>query len=96
MLIEFPTDDHCSLIAYKIISLKPLRVEESAVGTGGLCGSAFLNYRFEEYVRNRLGHSRFDEMKIKKAKTWQMGLHNFEDFVKRNFNEDEHQEINIP
>lgn len=85
-----------SLIAYKIISLKPLKVEESAVGTGGLCGSAFLNYRFEEHVKNRLGKSRFDEMKTKKNKTWQMGLKYFEEFVKRSFNEDEHQEINVP
>ncbi|KAI1430656.1 actin-like ATPase domain-containing protein [Xylaria sp. CBS 124048] len=84
------------LIAYKVISLKPLRVEESAVGTGGLCGSAFLNYRFEEHVRSRLGHARFEEMKLKKAKTWQMGLKTFEEFVKRNFNEDEHQEVNVP
>lgn len=84
------------LIAYKIISLKPLRVEESAVGTGGLCGSAFLNYRFEEHVRERLGASRFEEMKTKKSKSWQMGLRYFEEFVKRNFNENEHQEINIP
>ncbi|KAI2642096.1 actin-like ATPase domain-containing protein [Xylaria nigripes] len=84
------------LIAYKVVSLKPLRVEESAVGTGGLCGSAFLNYRFEEHVRSRLGHDRFDEMKLKKAKTWQMGLKYFEEFVKRNFNEDEHQEVNVP
>lgn len=85
-----------SLIAYQIMSLKPLRVEESAVGTGGLCGSAFLNYRFEEHVRGRLGQTRFDEMKAKKGKTWQMGLKYFEEFVKRNFNEDEHQEINVP
>ncbi|OTB04153.1 hypothetical protein M426DRAFT_262375 [Hypoxylon sp. CI-4A] len=84
------------LIAYKIISLKPLKVEESAVGTGGLCGSAFLNYRFEEHVRSRLGNSRFEEMKTKKAKTWQMGLRYFEEFVKRNFNEDEYQEVNVP
>ncbi|KAJ4859795.1 hsp70 protein domain-containing protein [Trichoderma breve] len=67
------------LIAYKIISLKPLRVEE-----------------FEEHVRTRLGQARFDEMKSKKGKTWQMGLRYFEEFVKRNFNEDEHQEINVP
>lgn len=73
-----------------------MRVEESAVGTGGLCGSAFLNYRFEEHVRTRLGQARFDEMKTKKGKTWQMGLRYFEEFVKRNFNEDEHQEINVP
>lgn len=85
-----------SLIAYKIVSLNPIRVEESAVGTGGLCGSAFLNYRFEEHVKTRLGQSRFDEMKTKKGKTWQMGLRYFEEFVKRNFNEDEHQEVNIP
>ncbi|POS78878.1 hypothetical protein DHEL01_v202724 [Diaporthe helianthi] len=84
------------LIAYKIISLKPLKVEESAVGTGGLCGSAFLNYRFEEHVKTRLGKTRFDEMKAKKGKSWQMGLRYFEEFVKRNFNEGEHQEINIP
>ncbi|KAL9947027.1 hypothetical protein D7B24_005666 [Verticillium nonalfalfae] len=84
------------LIAYKIMSLNPLQVEESAVGTGGLCGSAFLNYRFEEHVRNRIGHSRFDEMKVKKGKTWQMGLRYFEEFVKRNFNEDEHHEVNVP
>jgi len=85
-----------SLIAYKITSLKPLRVEESAVGTGGLCGSAFLNYRFEEHVRDRIGQARFDEMKAKKGKTWQMGLRYFEEFVKRNFNEEEHYEVNVP
>lgn len=78
------------------MSLKPLRVEESAVGTGGLCGSAFLNYRFEEHVRGRLGQARFDEMKTKKGKSWQMGLKYFEEFVKRNFNEDEFQEVNVP
>ncbi|KAK4460620.1 hypothetical protein QBC42DRAFT_229215 [Cladorrhinum samala] len=84
------------LIAYKIVSLNPIRVEESAVGTGGLCGSAFLNYRFEEHVKARIGQTRFDEMKTKKGKTWQMGLRYFEEFVKRNFNEDEHQEVNVP
>lgn len=84
------------MIAYKIVSLNPIRVEESAVGTGGLCGSAFLNYRFEKHVESRIGQSRFDEMKAKKGKTWQMGLRYFEEFVKRNFNEDEHQEVNVP
>ncbi|PQE30903.1 hypothetical protein CJF32_00007906 [Rutstroemia sp. NJR-2017a WRK4] len=84
------------LIAYKIISLKPLRVEESAVGTGGLCGSAFLNYRFEEHVKGRIGVQRFEEMKLKKGKCWQMGLRYWEEFVKRNFNEEEHAEVNVP
>lgn len=47
-------------------------------------------------MRNRIGHSKFDEMKVKKSRTWQMGLRYFEEFVKRNFNEDEHQEVNVP
>lgn len=84
------------LIAYKITQLNPLRVEESAVGTGGLCGSAFLNYRFEDHVKRRIGVERYTMMREKKAKTWNMGLKYFEEFVKRNFSEDEHNEINVP
>jgi Hsp70 protein len=85
------------LIAYRITQLQPLRVEESVVGTGGLCGSAFLNYRFEDHVRARLGDERYMHMREKKAKTWNMGLKYFEEFVKRNFNdEDIDQEVNVP
>lgn len=84
------------LIAYRLTSLAPLQVEESAVGTGGLCGSAFLNYRFEDHVRQRLGQERYINMREKKPKTWMMGLKYFEEFVKRNFNENEQQEVNVP
>ncbi|KAK4548057.1 hypothetical protein LTR36_010777 [Oleoguttula mirabilis] len=84
------------LIAYKVTQTFPLRVEESAVGTGGLCGSAFLNYRFEDHVRERIGDDRYNNMREKKPKTWMMGLRYFEEFVKRNFNEEEHSEVNVP
>jgi molecular chaperone DnaK (HSP70) len=84
------------LIAYKVTSLYPLLVEESAVGTGGLCGSAFIDFRFEEHVKERLGFKRFNEMKQKKPKTWTMGLRYFEEFAKRTFNEDDSGDINIP
>lgn len=86
------------LIAYRIRGLSPLRVEESVVGTGGLCGSAFLNYRFEDHVRARLGEERYRTMREKKPKTWNMGLKYFEEFVKRNFNDEEgdDQEVNVP
>ncbi|KAF2173293.1 hypothetical protein M409DRAFT_17235 [Zasmidium cellare ATCC 36951] len=84
------------LIAYKVTQVYPLRVEESAVGTGGLCGSAFLNYRFEDHVRQRIGQERYIQMREKKPKTWMMGLKYFEEFVKRNFNEEEHSEVNVP
>jgi molecular chaperone DnaK (HSP70) len=84
------------LIAYKVTQVSPLRVEESAVGTGGLCGSAFLNYRFEDHVKERIGTDRYTTMREKKPKTWMMGLRYFEEFVKRNFNEEEHSEVNVP
>ena len=84
------------LIAYKVTQVHPLRVEESAVGTGGLCGSAFLNYRFEDHVKERIGEERYNTMREKKPKTWMMGLRYFEEFVKRNFNEEEHSEVNVP
>ncbi|USP80915.1 uncharacterized protein yc1106_08189 [Curvularia clavata] len=84
------------LIAYKITQLFPLRVEESAVGTGGLCGSSFINYRFEDHVKQRIGTERYTWMREKKAKTWNMGLKYFEEFVKRNFNDEEYNEVNIP
>ncbi|KAL9087723.1 MAG: hypothetical protein Q9165_006490 [Trypethelium subeluteriae] len=88
------------LIAYRITQLAPLRVEESAVGTGGLCGSAFLNYRFEDHVRERLGAEKFAQMREKKPKSWMMGLRYFEEFVKRNFSMEEGGglggEVNVP
>ncbi|EKG11037.1 Heat shock protein Hsp70 [Macrophomina phaseolina MS6] len=84
------------LIAYKITQLSPLLVEESAIGTGGLCGSAFLNYRFEDHIKARLGEERYTEMRNRKQKTWNMALKHFEEFVKRNFNPESCPEINIP
>jgi len=35
-------------------------------------------------------------MKEKKPKTWQMGLKYFEEYVKRNFNGEDNQEVNVP
>jgi hypothetical protein len=84
------------LIAYKITALNPLKVEESAVGTGGLCGSAFLNYRFEDHVKTRVGEKVYNNMREKKAKTWNMGIKYFEEFIKRNFNDEEDQDMNVP
>ena len=86
------------LIAYKAKSLAPLRVEETAVGTGGMCGAVMLNYRFEEHVRQRIGRERYETMREKKPKTWMMGLRYFEESVKRNFdpNDARAEEINVP
>ncbi|PHH62685.1 hypothetical protein CDD82_1983 [Ophiocordyceps australis] len=84
------------LISYKILSLRPLRVEESAVGTGGLCGSAFLNYGFEAQVRRKLGAELLHEMKTsRRGDSWQTALNYFEN-VKRSFSDDYEQEWLVP
>lgn len=42
------------LISYTVLALEPiLQLEEAAPGTGALCGSTFLNRRFEQYMENR-------------------------------------------
>lgn len=84
------------MIAYKITRLTPLRVEESAVGTGGLCGSVLLNYRFEEHVKQRIGTERYNWMREKKTKTWNMAQNYFDQSVKHNFNDDEYAEVSVP
>lgn len=44
------------LISYTLTRLVPsLEVEEAASGSGGLCGSTFLNKRFENFLRAKLG-----------------------------------------
>jgi molecular chaperone DnaK (HSP70) len=43
------------LISYTIEALYPtLQIREAATGTGGLCGSTFLNKRFGEYLEAKL------------------------------------------
>lgn len=85
------------LISYRIKSLEPPSVEESGVGTGSLCGAAFLNYKFEDYVRTIvLGEENFEVMLKHKPKAWQAALNNFETYVKRNLDEDNPKEFCIP
>lgn len=90
------------LISYEITSLSPsLLLSESSIGTGGLCGSVFLNYAFEDHCRRRLGDSMYDGLKLK---TRQVGLKFWEEYVKRNFRytstleeeDEEEEEISVP
>ncbi|KAJ6098844.1 hypothetical protein N7467_000379 [Penicillium canescens] len=44
------------LITYRVCETSPLlRVDEVTVGSGGLCGSVYLNRKFEALVQRRLG-----------------------------------------
>ncbi|KAK3615377.1 hypothetical protein LTR56_026625 [Elasticomyces elasticus] len=83
------------LISYTIRQLKPLRLEELAKGSGGFCGAAFLNVRFEQFVSNKLGAETFAEIRDKKPKSWLVALKYFEEHVKRNFDPEDDLEFNI-
>ncbi|UNI19937.1 hypothetical protein JDV02_006079 [Purpureocillium takamizusanense] len=69
------------LISYTITGLKPiLQVQEAAPGSGALCGSAFLNMRFANYLRVKLGKEvGFDEEVLSEA------VEAFERKIKRQF-----------
>ena len=70
------------LISYKITGLDPLRMEECAVGDGGLCGSVFLDAAFEKHIKIKVGERTY--MKIKEVKRKRM-LRDFEQGVKKGY-----------
>ncbi|KAG9561496.1 actin-like ATPase domain-containing protein, partial [Aureobasidium melanogenum] len=82
--------DNCGstvdLISYEVKSLDPLRFEECAAGTGGICGSGLLNMRFEEHVKARMGVTAFEEYCEKNPKDWNRCVEHFEQRTKRDFN----------
>ncbi|KAH0338581.1 actin-like ATPase domain-containing protein, partial [Aureobasidium melanogenum] len=74
------------LAAFSVRSLAPLSLEESAPGTGALCGGVFLNLRFQALVKSRMGAIAFKNLLDSKPKAWAVALRYFEDYVKKNFN----------
>ncbi|KAH0612446.1 uncharacterized protein H6S33_010498 [Morchella sextelata] len=71
------------LISYEIVSLSPsISVKECASGKGELCGSTFLNQRFENLVISRAGKQNFDKMKTRSLNRM---LKEFDQSLKRNF-----------
>ena len=79
------------LISYEIMRVQPsLQIKESVTGTGDLCGSAFLNRRFEAFVKERLGPGLFYSMK---EKTKLAALKSWEEYVKRVFVDGEDQDV---
>ncbi|KAJ8133512.1 hypothetical protein O1611_g102 [Lasiodiplodia mahajangana] len=80
------------LISYTVISLKPVtRLEESAAGSGGLCGSIFLDRRFDDWLRRRVSslHQWNDSYHADALAQW-------ESEIKRNFNGDVNEHFFIP
>ncbi|KAF2718371.1 actin-like ATPase domain-containing protein [Polychaeton citri CBS 116435] len=86
------------LISFEIKQLKPLKLQELAHGSGGMCGSVLLNLRFEQCIRARMGHEAFDTMKKdpRGNRNWQIALAYFEEKVKRRYDNDGRPSFNIP
>ena len=57
------------MISYTIEQLEPaLQVKEAAPGSGGLCGSTYLNRRFQEFLVSKLGQEEgFDHETVSDA-----------------------------
>lgn len=67
-----------------------MKVIKADITEGELCGSAFLNRRFESFVKERLGSVSYYAMK---EKTKIAALKSWEEYVKRVFVDGEDQDI---
>ncbi|KAI5853264.1 hypothetical protein DFP73DRAFT_603959 [Morchella snyderi] len=77
------------LISYEIIRLEPkLEVKECVIGSGGMCGSTYLNRRFEAWVKNRIGLAQFNSQRPR-GRAHMMRF--FEEYLKRVFADDPSQ-----
>ncbi|KAL5355296.1 hypothetical protein BJX96DRAFT_170538 [Aspergillus floccosus] len=69
------------LISYCVKSTNPLRLEEVTQGTGGVCGSASLDARFNEHLRERFG-KKFEKIPRQSKK---MAMKYWTETIKPNF-----------
>jgi len=80
------------LVSYKVLAMEPsFEIKEVAVG-GGLCGSVFLNRRFEAFMRKRLGVTTVDTM-IRKGRPYYKMMKEFDERLKRAFKDCEDNNI---
>ncbi|CAD6568570.1 MAG: hypothetical protein ASARMPRED_001863 [Alectoria sarmentosa] len=80
------------LISYTVTALKPnLEINEATPGIGSLCGSAFLNRRFEKFLEDKLGKEPgWDQDVLDEA------TKRFEAVVKKQFRGIEGEEFKVP
>ncbi|KAG9737885.1 actin-like ATPase domain-containing protein, partial [Aureobasidium melanogenum] len=69
----------------EVASVSPLRLAESAPEFGALCGSVFLNLKFQDLVGRRMGADDFQSFCDENSGAWAVAHQYFEDYVKRNF-----------
>lgn len=77
------------LISYEIIALEPkLEVRECVIGSGGMCGSTYINRRFEAWVKNRIGLNQYNGQRPRSRAHM---MKHFEEYLKRIFADDPSQ-----
>ena len=80
------------LVTYTVLALKPvLKVREEAPGSGGMCGSSFINRIFTKFLKEKLSDDEeWDEEIMQEA------LDRFEVVVKRKFSNDADRQYLVP
>ena len=80
------------MISYTVSALKPiLKIEEASPGTGGLCGSTYLNRIFKSFLTAKLGaNDQWDDEVMEDA------LKRFELVTKRAFTGNTAEKFSIP
>lgn len=82
------------LISYEAIGTTKINFRECAVGSGGICGSVFLDQSFQRYLMTYLGET-YDELETHDL---QRTMNDFEFYVKRQFTatEDKRYLVHLP
>ncbi|KAI7081267.1 hypothetical protein KC356_g9234 [Hortaea werneckii] len=84
------------MVVSDIAQLTSLRLEEVVRVSGGCCGAASLNVRFEDFIRQKLGDRAFQQLHSKKPRSLMVALEYFEDYVKRTFDPQQDDMFNVP
>lgn len=77
------------LTSYEVSNLDPLRLLEVTPSTRDLCGSTFLNERFMQSLKQKLGDGQFEMLRTERPIALQNVVDCFEKEVKKNFNPDD-------
>ncbi|KAF8245501.1 actin-like ATPase domain-containing protein [Wilcoxina mikolae CBS 423.85] len=84
------------LIAYKILQMEPLRLDEIVSGCGDLCGSVFLDQAFEQYMRGVVGDKLIDDLKPRSKHVMMQSWEESVKFAFGNMTEEDEYYVNVP
>ncbi|KAG8628970.1 hypothetical protein KVT40_002835 [Elsinoe batatas] len=73
------------LITLEVTRLDPMQFREVVPGEGGLCGSAFINFGFENLMKTKFGPNEFHKFRKRSPKQLKVVMDNFDQSIKRSF-----------